>query len=79
MKRTSRTWRPRRSPVAVPALVRKDTHVTHENSPIGIGIDARMPSSMPRAEDDDVSRERSFEFHDRPGSGKRTADRQFWF
>jgi hypothetical protein len=26
-----------------------DTHVTHEQSPVGIGIDAQMPNSMPRA------------------------------
>jgi hypothetical protein len=31
---------------------------------------------MPRAEDDAATRAHSPEFHDRPGSGKNTADRQ---
>ena len=55
---------------------RKDTHVTKADSPEGPGINAQTPDSMPRAEDDEATRARSPEFHDRPGSGKRTADRQ---
>jgi hypothetical protein len=34
---------------------------------------------MPRAEDDATTRGRSPEFHDRPGSGKLTKNRQFVF
>ena len=57
-------------------VIRKDTHVTAEQSPQGIGIDAQQPNSMPRAEDDAATRAGSHEFKDRPGSGKHTADRQ---
>lgn len=56
-------------------IPRPDTHVTKEGSPEGPGVNAQTPSSMPRAEDDEVTRANSPEFHDRPGSGKRTADR----
>lgn len=55
---------------------RKDPHVTKQGSPEGPGINAQTPSSMPRAEDDEATRAHSPEFHDRPGSGKHTADRQ---
>jgi hypothetical protein len=34
---------------------------------------------MPRAEDDDDTRAHSPEFHDRPGSGKHTADKLKYF
>jgi len=34
---------------------------------------------MPRAEDDAATRAGSPEFHDRPGSGKLTADRHQYF
>jgi len=61
------------------ATLRKDTHVTHEEAPVRPGINARTPDSMPRAEDDDQTRAQSPEFHDRPGSGKYTADRWFYF
>lgn len=54
---------------------RKDTHVTKNDSPVSPGIDAQVPGSMPRAEDDVATRARSPEFHDRPGSGRHTADR----
>jgi hypothetical protein len=54
---------------------RIDTHVTKEGSLERPGIDAQRIASMPRAEDDDVTRARSPEFHDRPGSGRHTADR----
>ena len=60
------------------ALLR-DTHVTLEDAPVQPGINAQTPNSMPRAEDDAESRARSPEFHDRPGSGKHTADRWFYF
>lgn len=40
--------------------------VDNNDKPIGL----HDPSSMPRAEDDPLVRERSPEFHDRPGSGK---------
>jgi hypothetical protein len=60
---------------AKPSSPRKDTHLTPEDSPERPGIDAQRPSSMPRAEDDELTRARSPEFHDRPGSGQHTADR----
>jgi hypothetical protein len=55
---------------------RRDTHVRKEDAPVGPGINAQTPDSMPRAEDDVATRAHSPEFHDRPGSGKHTADRQ---
>ena len=55
---------------------RQDTHVTTQGSPEGPGISPQTPDSMPRAEDDEWTRAHSPEFHDRPGSGKHTADRQ---
>ena len=55
---------------------RRDTHVRQEDAPVGPGINAQTPDSMPRAEDDAATRGHSPEFHDRPGSGKNTADRQ---
>ena len=57
----------------------RDTHLTKDNSPERRGINAQTPDSMPRAEDDDATRARSPEFHDRPGSGKNTADRREFF
>ena len=56
-----------------------DTHVTAANAPTRPGIDAQTPTSMPRAEDDDDTRAHSPEFHDRPGSGKHTADKHTFF
>lgn len=71
------TVEPRRgSPVATE---RRDTHVTREQSPVGIGIDAQMPNSMPRAEDDVITRAGSRDFHDQPGSGGNTARRHLFF
>ena len=61
------------------ATERRDTHVTYEQSPVGIGIDAQMPDSMPRAEDDDITRAGSRDFHDQPGSGGNTARRDLFF
>jgi hypothetical protein len=58
---------------------RKDTHLTHEQTPVLPGINAQTPSSMPRAEDDEATRATSPEFHDRPGSGRHTADRLKYF
>ena len=57
----------------------KDTHVTHTASPVLPGINAQTPATMPRAEDDEATRAASPEFHDRPGSGKNTADRLKYF
>ena len=54
---------------------RADTHVRPENAPRRPGISPLTPSSMPRAEDDGETWAHSPEFHDRPGSGKHTADR----
>lgn len=56
-----------------------DTHIKSEDAPVGPGIDAQKPTSMPRAEDDVATRAHSPEFHDRAGSGKHTADRQRYF
>jgi hypothetical protein len=58
---------------------RRDTHVTHEQSPVGVGIDAQMPNSMPRAEDDAITRAGSRDVHDQPGSGANTARRHLFF
>jgi hypothetical protein len=38
-----------------------------------------MPNSMPRGEDDAITRAGSPEFHDRRGSGRYIAERQFEF
>jgi hypothetical protein len=56
-----------------------DTHVTHAGAPVLPGINALTPGTMPRAEDDVATRAHSPEFHDRPGSGKNTADRLKYF
>jgi hypothetical protein len=40
--------------------------IDNDSAPVGV----HDPSSMPRGEDDATVRERSPEFHDRPGSGK---------
>ena len=64
---------------SIASTERRDTHVTHEQSPVGIGIDAQMPTSMPRAEDDIITRAGSRDFHDQPGSGGNTSRRQLFF
>jgi hypothetical protein len=61
------------------APTRKDTHRTREDSPERPGINAQTPDSMPRAEDDEATRANSPEFHDRPGSGRHTADKDQYF
>jgi hypothetical protein len=61
------------------AVPRRDTHVDHEDAPVLAGINAQTPGTMPRAEDDEATRAGSPDFHDRPGSGRRTADRLKWF
>lgn len=58
---------------------RADTHVRLEDAPVRPGISPTNPGSMPRAEDDIDTWARSSEFHDRPGSGKHTADRLKFF
>ena len=80
MKRTSRFWRSRR-PASSAALAspRRDTRLTPEQSPQRVGIDAQVPDSVPRAEDDAITRARSPEFYDRPGSASGTATRTFRF
>jgi hypothetical protein len=57
----------------------RDTHVTHDQAPVGIGIDAQIPNSMPRAEDDAITGAGNRDSHDRPGSGSDTAMRHFYF
>ncbi|HZI78787.1 MAG TPA: hypothetical protein VFD69_04720 [Vicinamibacterales bacterium] len=59
-------------------VLHDDTHVTH-TSAVRPGINAQTPGTMPRAEDDEATRAHSPEFHDRPGSGKNTADRLKYF
>lgn len=76
MVAANRWWRKITRPT-VPR--RTDTHVTHEDAPVRPGISAQMPNSMPRAEDDEATRAQSPEFHDRPGSGKYTADKRIYF
>jgi hypothetical protein len=44
-----------------------------------MGISPQMPWSMPRAEDDRTTLDRSPAFHDRPGSGNNTSTRHFYF
>jgi hypothetical protein len=73
---TPQVWLPRTTEGSVP---HRDTHIRQEDAPDGPGIDAQRPDSMPRAEDDAATRAQSPEFHDRPGSGKNTADRQKYF
>jgi hypothetical protein len=58
---------------------RTDIHVAHTGAPVLPGINALTPGTMPRAEDDEATRAHSPEFHDRPGSGKNTADRLKYF
>jgi hypothetical protein len=65
--------------IATDAAPRRDTHLTHADSPVRPGINPQTPSSMPRAEDDEDTRANSPEFHDRPGSGKDTANRLTFF
>jgi chaperonin GroEL len=77
-------WHGRRRDVLTMAAAdtlptRKDTHVTHTGAPVLPGINALTPGTMPRAEDDETTRANSPEFHDRPGSGKNTADRLKYF
>ena len=80
MRLTAHLWRPRRSArVSRDARTRRDTHLTHEQSPQRTGIDAQVPNSMPRSEDDAITGAGSWDFHDRPGSGKDTARREFFF
>jgi hypothetical protein len=74
-----RIWRRRDRRRTVEPAPRRDTHVTHGQSPVQIGISPAMPGSMPRAEDDAATRARSREFHDQPGSGKDTSTRHFYF
>lgn len=79
MTRLARIWRPRNRRRAPETVARRDTHITREQSPLQIGISPQMPGSMPRAEDDAATRERSPSFHDQPGSGKDTSTRHFYF
>lgn len=65
-----------RPPDATPE---RDTHLTNAQSPVGPGVGSQSPETMPRAEDDAGTRAGSPEFHDRPGSGKHTADRMIYY
>lgn len=56
-----------------------DTHVSHEQAPVLRGISPQDPGSMPRAEDDADTLAHSPEFHDRPGSGRHTAERTKYY
>jgi hypothetical protein len=79
MKRLARIWKARNRRPTAEQPTRRDTHITREQSPLQIGISPQMPGSMPRAEDDAATRERSPSFHDQPGSGKDTSTRHFYF
>ena len=61
------------------AVPRRDTQVRDSGSLVLPGISPLTPGTMPRAEDDEATRANSPEFHDRPGSGKNTADRLKYF
>ena len=74
-----RIWRPKHPRLVSETTPRRDTHVTREQAPLQIGIAPQMPGSMPRAEDDATTRDRSPAFHDRPGSGNGTNIRHFYF
>ena len=54
------------SPDASAPTAKAGDAIDNDDVPIGL----HDPSSMPRGEDDATVRERSPEFHDRPGSGK---------
>lgn len=56
-----------------------DTPVTKEQSAVGVAVDAQMPDTMPRGEDDVATRAGSREFHDHPGSGNDIARRLLFF
>ena len=60
-------------------VLHDETHVTHTSAPVLPGINAQTPGTMPRAEDDVATRAHSPEFHDRPGSGRNTAERLKYF
>lgn len=78
IRRLGSTPKARRRPSPV-VTARRDTHVTHEQSPVRAGIDAQMPNSMPRAEDDGITRAGSRDVHDQKGSGGNTACRHLFF
>lgn len=73
----ARLWTPRQRVTRTASIT--DTHLTLAQCSQGVGIDAQMPNSMPRAEDDVNTRAQSGEFHDRPGSGRDTANRHSYF
>ena len=58
---------------------RTSTRMTRDDTPVLPGISPEAPGSMPRAEDDAHTLAHSPEFHDRPGSGRHTADRLNFF
>lgn len=74
-----RIWRPRHRRAAAVPVPRRSTHVTHEQAPQQMGISPQMPGTMPRAEDDRATLDRSPAFHDPPGSGNNTSTRHFYF
>jgi hypothetical protein len=65
--------------VAPAPAAHKDTHVTKADAPVLPGISPQVPGSMPRAEDDAETLAHSRDFHDRPGSGRDTANRLKFF
>ena len=69
----------RHSVVPAGTIPRTDTRVTRDDTPVLPGISPQVPGSMPRAEDDVDTLAHSPEFHDRPGSGRQTADRMKYF
>ena len=75
-----RLWRRRRSSQATTAAVPlPETHLTLAQTPLRLGVDAQVPDRMPRGEDDEITRAGSREFHDRPGGGRDTTKREFFF
>jgi hypothetical protein len=79
MKRPARFWRRRDRRTLTQVTPREETHVTHEQSPLQLGIPLQVPDSMPRSDDDAATRDRSRPLHNGPGSGKDTSIRTFSF
>ena len=70
--------RDKRGPAPAPGP-HHDTHVTKEQSPVGVGIDAQSPNTMPRAEDDATTRAGDRDVHDQAGSGDDISRRRLFF
>jgi hypothetical protein len=75
----SRVWRRRNRSRSAETTPRPDTHVIHEQSPSQLPLSPQMPGSMPRAQDEPATRDKSPGLHDQPGSSKEPSTRYFYF